>query len=450
MNADFRKFFPAPPDFPAAKRLTGILAVLVSLLVATSAPAQQQSPPGQTELKAEITRLVRQLNAPQSERRDAAERELLELGPAVLGILPEKLERLPAEIKTRLTRVRQTLELRRSRDAVSARKLALDGAFSLGELLQQIEEQSGNRLIDAGATLGGAADSGKIELAIERQDYWPALDRILDKADLSLDHFSSRNGTVVRERYPDEANRFGSACYRGAFRLEAVETVATRNLREPSGNLLKLTLEVAWEPRLAPIAVKQELSDITAVDQRGEPLKMTSADASIDLPIQSKGGATLFELPFALPDPETREIARLRGKLTATVPGSVEKFEFREIESADRMEQRKGGARVTLDAVRHNNQLWQVFLRLAFEEASGALETHRDWVYYNPCYVLDSGGNKIESAGLELTSQSEQQIGIAYLFNLPDGPEGVTLVYTTPASIVRLPLEYELTNIPLP
>jgi hypothetical protein len=39
---------------------------------------------------------------------------------------------------------------------------------------------------------------------------------------------------------------------------------------------------------------------------------------------------------------------------------------------------------------------------------------------------------------------------VAYLFDLPEGIEGLSWVYETPAAIVEMPLEYELTDIELP
>jgi hypothetical protein len=39
---------------------------------------------------------------------------------------------------------------------------------------------------------------------------------------------------------------------------------------------------------------------------------------------------------------------------------------------------------------------------------------------------------------------------MAYLFELPGGPEGCKFVYETPVLILQVPVEYELADIPLP
>jgi len=46
--------------------------------------------------------------------------------------------------------------------------------------------------------------------------------------------------------------------------------------------------------------------------------------------------------------------------------------------------------------------------------------------------------------------QSDREVGLAYFFELPDDIANYTWVYRTPAAIVRVPVEYELTDIPLP
>ena len=51
--------------------------------------------------------------------------------------------------------------------------------------------------------------------------------------------------------------------------------------------------------------------------------------------------------------------------------------------------------------------------------------------------------------------QSKTEVGLAYFFDLPNVESGENLseytwVYRTPAAIVRMPVEYELKDIPLP
>ena len=47
-------------------------------------------------------------------------------------------------------------------------------------------------------------------------------------------------------------------------------------------------------------------------------------------------------------------------------------------------------------------------------------------------------------------SQTDREVGFAYFFDLPADLDGYTWIYQTPAAIVRVPVEYELRDIPLP
>jgi hypothetical protein len=105
---------------------------------------------------------------------------------------------------------------------------------------------------------------------------------------------------------------------------------------------------------------------------------------------------------------------------------------------------------VTIDDVRKNNEIWEVHMRMKLDEDNRALESHRGWVFQNLSYMEDKDGQRIENAGFETTRQTPNEVGVAYLFDLPDGVEGLTWVYETPAAIVELPVEYEIQGIELP
>ena len=89
-------------------------------------------------------------------------------------------------------------------------------------------------------------------------------------------------------------------------------------------------------------------------------------------------------------------------------------------------------------------------MRLALDEDNHALESHRGWVFQNLSYLVGKDGETIDNAGFETTRQTRNEVGVAYLFDLPDGIEGLTWVYETPAAIVEMPVEYELKDIELP
>src|SRR6185436_8034390 len=104
-------------------------------------------------------------------------------------------------------------------------------------------------------------------------------------------------------------------------------------------------------------------------------------------------------IPLDLPARGVNKISSLKGTLTALVPGRLESFEFTDLEMARDAEQTRAGVAVILERVRKNGDLYEVRVRVRYEEASNALESHRGWVYANPAYVLNKKGERLESLG---------------------------------------------------
>ena len=144
----------------------------------------------------------------------------------------------------------------------------------------------------------------------------------------------------------------GRACYSGPFRFEPVSIVARRDLRRPDAGSLVVTLEAAWEPRLQIISLMQRMADVRAVDERGEPLPVADPAAQPEVPISGEATAVKLDLPLQLPPRDVRQIASLKGKLLATIPGRIETFRFSKLADAKNVQQRIAGVTVTLEQVR--------------------------------------------------------------------------------------------------
>jgi hypothetical protein len=105
---------------------------------------------------------------------------------------------------------------------------------------------------------------------------------------------------------------------------------------------------------------------------------------------------------------------------------------------------------VVVDQVRKNNEVWEVRMRVVFDKAAGALESHLGWIFNNEAYLENPAGEQVQYATLETTRQTENEVGVAYLFDVPEGLKGHTFVYKTPVAIVNMPVEYELKDLELP
>ncbi|HRX78073.1 MAG TPA: hypothetical protein P5307_03380 [Pirellulaceae bacterium] len=397
------------------------------------------------DLKAEVNRLVRQLDDNERSQREAAEKALVELGPGALSLLPVITPRTPAEVKERLGRVRKTLETTTAESIAQPSLITLEGQMSLGDALTAMQEQSGNQVT------GYERRSGQVKVAFDRTPYWRALDEVLDQANLNINEFGGEASALVLTSRPEnQVSRAKTGVYSGVFRLEALRLEARRDLRNPAVNGMRLTIGVAWEPRVMPIALRQQLSEITVLDDRGEELSVTGTQGALNASAELGMSAVEFGIPLDLASRESKRIASIKGQFTALVPGRVESFEFSGIADARDVEQERAGVVVTFERLRKNVDLYEARVALRFDDAANALESHRGWVYRNEAYLTDKDGKRLENVGLQATRQGTNEVGIAYLFDLPDGPEGCKFVYKTPALILQLPVEYELKDIELP
>jgi len=442
-----------------AVRHISVSTLLCSLVLISMSARPIQAVETDTALADQVDRLLRQLNDDQSTRRDEAEQQLLKLAPsdpnecdAFLLLLPKPLEGMPAEVRLRLSRIRNQIEKSQANEALAASRITLsDKETDLSEVLQQVAKQTGNQLVDYREQFGQPAEPRNISLEIEDEPFWPAIDKILDAAEMGLYPFSGEESLAVINREEGSAPRSKRASYSGPFRIEAIAVVARRGLRSPEQQGASVELEFAWEPRLKPIALSQPAEALEIIADDGSLIALQNPDASFDVEIQPGSHATELTIPLLLPPRSVTRISSFKGTLSALVPGRTAEFRFAELGKQRNVVQRRGGVKVELSGVRKNQALWEIHMRLQVEGEETGLESHRGWVFQNLTYLLNKNEEIIDHAGFETTMQTENEIGLAYFFELPDDKiEDYTWVYRSPASIVRVPVEYELKEILLP
>jgi hypothetical protein len=424
--------------------MVGCLMLIGPLLV-----GQVLAPPG-GDLKADVLRLVRQLDSPKLDQRDAAEAALLARGPAVLDLLPPPSDRTSAEVRERLGRIRQQLQ-RLAADAVTqASTITLHAqAMPVGDVLAAFQSQSGNTIVDDCPQLTRPSADANQKVDFDNRPFWPALDQFLDQAGLTLGPSTERRtlSVAVASGSPRIA-RFGHAGYSGPFRFEPLSVV--RREPRPGSPSAVVALQAAWEPRLRVISLLQRMADVRAVDERGKPLPVVDREVQQEVPVGGQTISVKLDVPLRLPTPDVHQIASLKGRLLATIPGKIETFRFDKLAGAQKMEQRIAGVTVTLDEVRKTKQAWEVRIRVRYDDACDALASHRQWIFDNEAFLADADGKPIAYDSFETTLQEKNEVGVAYLFKV-DRPIGeMSFVYKTPGTIVASDVEYELRDIRLP
>lgn len=424
-----------------------IRVLIVCLVLATCCIGRGDEP----NLSTDVEQLVKQLNADKITDRQAAEKELVSLGTKILELLPTPNDRMPQEMKLRLSRVRSRLEETAARATTEATRVTLKGEFPLSTLLTKLHELTGNKVIDFRNQFGQTGSDPTITVEFEDVPFWQALDYVIKEAGLKPYAYAGEIRTIALvqldagEDPPDDRVAYG-----GLFRFDPQTVRAVRNLRNPNNHKLTLTVEITWEPRILPIAISHQLDSLSATDEDGNAMPIDTSQKVLESSVQSTVSSIEVDLPFELPDRDARKIASLKGEITALVPGREATFTFDKLMTARNVERQNAGVTVVLQRVRKNADVHQVRVLVRFNEAGGALESHRGWIYSNEAYLLDPDGKRIDLASLETTRQQIDEIGLAYNFATPGDLKDHKFVYKTPAAIISLPVKYELTNIDLP
>ena len=404
----------------------------------------------QTELAGRVRRLVRQLDAPQAAQRAQAEEALLALGPKILDLLPEVDPQQSPQTAVSLTRIREQLQRRLAESVRQASVVSLpEGTPSYWEVFQQVYQQTGNRL----RLRSDVQDLTKrltFSTKTAKKPFWPLLDQLLDQAGLTIYPYDPGEDLMVLPRPEHEHPRSQGACYVGPLRIAAQRLIAQRDYRSRLGDHLVLVLEAAWEPRVSPVVLRLPHQTVQVRDDQGRPLPPARPEAQSIAPIKVGQKAAELEVRLALPDRSASRLESVQGKLTATLPGAIQRFSFDRLSAARNQSQRRAGATVTLLEARKEGRQWQVEVLLRYDRPSEAFQSHYHWFYRNRAYLESEEGQKILSDGVEPFRHTDIEIGLRYAFEGIEAVEKYKFIYEAPGLWLPEEFPFELQKLPLP
>jgi len=423
-----------------------ISGIVFALSVLAAADGRLEPP---SEVASQVRRLVAELDSPELARRQAAEEELLNLGPKALDFLPGEAGPGKAEAAQRLARVRRKLQQAQASLGLQPSRVSLEGKMPLAQLLDQLEKQSGNAFATSRLSNRAELLQREFEFDFRQKPFWPALDAILGEAGVEVYPFGEhgRIELAVSGTPPGVARRH--IAYPGPLRLELVGVQAQRDFRSGAGSL-KLEIEAAWEPRVGPISLKQPLAEFEAVDDRGRRLTADTPEATLEIPVPRGPIASQFSVPLGLPSRDAKALREVRGVLWVLAPGPLATFRFTELGRGSRVVHRMAGGSVTLEGATKLGNTLEVRVLVRFDEPGDALASHRSWIFNNPAMLEAPDGKTIRPESTSPTRQTANEAGIAMLFPIDRTIEGYAFVYQTPTTILNVPLEYRFRDVPLP
>ncbi|MBI1249475.1 hypothetical protein GC197_16745 [bacterium] len=429
--------------------LRTILWVAVVIALANPIFAQPPEPSFSDQVKG----WVRRLDSDALEDRERAERKIIELGHQALDLLPTVKPTTSAETKARLQRIRTILEKARADSAAKASRITLTMKDKpLTEVLAAIQEQTENKLVDYRSNFGQRATGETVSVDWKDVPFWEAVNQLFQEHGLEAYHYAGQPNILAFVASQNQSGK-PNALVRTSeiFRFEPTRVESFMNLMDQSQKGTLLNLQVAWEPRVEPIVIKLPLDQLKVEDEEGKSLVGDDQQqGSLDTEVLQGVSAVDIQLPLGSVQRKSQKIALLKGEMVALMPGRVETFKFDKLETARNVKDTRGSIEVVFEAFRRNGDIWEASIMLRLLGEQGALESHRGWVYNNEAYLEGPNGEKIDIAGFEETYRDVDTVGMSYKFVLEREPADFTFVYKSPASIISLPIAFELTDIPLP
>lgn len=401
--------------------------------------------------RAEVERLVAELNAPALRDRDAAESKLIAMGVEILPLLPATDRQTPPEVRMRLSRIRTTFQREESHEILLPGRVTVYAQDEpIWNVLQSMAKQTGNRIVDARKRFGQPQEVPTVTINLEGAPFWPSLDDLLDRTGLAVYPYAGEDAIGIVARTQNQFPPTETAVYYGPFRFQPTTLVARRDARFREAASLQVDVELAWEPRLSPVRISQRMSRVSAFDEQGRAIPPRNGAAVVEAAVKPNVPAVTLSFPFAAAHRGATRIAKLQGSLEVLMPGPLEAFRFPTTSEAIGRTERISQTQVTLSRIRRTDKVFEIWIRVRYEEAYDALESHRGWFLNNPAYLIAKDGKRIENAGNAATDQSENEFGLTYFFEGIDSLEGCTFVYETPGLLQLSPIDYVIQDLPLP
>lgn len=428
-----------------ALKLGGLtLLSALCLLGCTNLGLAQDEADGQVS-SAEVRKILRQLEADELEKRDAAEKQLVEMGNGILPFLPEIDARTPGELKIRLQRIRASLDSTEIGEFFQATNVELNGTMPVLDAIDEIIAQTDNVINLQG---DDALEGVEVTFDGTESTFWEALDSLMAQANLRINAFGNMEGelSLAPGGYSEEAP---APALNGAFRVDVASVQSTRAFQGNVEGQLDLSLYVSWEPRLEPVFMQIPMARINATSGEKE-LTSVNPQAAPEIALNYGGTSTQIDLQLQRPERDVNTLEKLTGEFVIAVPSGSHKYIFKKFGNGARQSEDYGDVTVTLEGARRNGAVYEMRILVKFGNAQGALDSFRGWILSNEAYLLDSKEVKIENVGLQTYAVTANAVGIAYLFQINGNPDDYQLVYESPGAISKQTVSFELQDIPLP
>lgn len=301
------------------------------------------------DLTLHVQQLVEKLNGETLGERDDAEQSLLRLGVSALKLLPaSNAANLSSEQQIRLARISQSTILAVRSAELAPSRVQWNQAMPLDELLREVERQSGNPIKDVRATYNQPVTNPTIEPLAAAMDFWPALDEIARRANLSIDHCADRRFIGLISSSPVAPK----VVYSGPFRFAIEEVSIQRDFTTEEPENCSISLGISVEPRRLPLLIDLD-GPVSTVDETGR-LSNTGRLMYAGRPFipHPNGGVRPSRLQILAPSRGIRTLAKMSAELSVWIPARTLDFAVEKLSGDQPTKWTRDGVRVKVEPVK--------------------------------------------------------------------------------------------------
>ena len=412
--------------------------------------------------------------------RDAAERDVLAIGPAALPLVIAARRTASPEALFRLDGIQRDLERLAAEKAIEPAAVTLTAQdLPVREVLAALFAQAGSSIKLAPLVGEGVAGSQRISIAINRATFWEALDDVLDRAGLVLVCDDSPPGLLIAAA-ARAAQSPPLAVATGPLRVSvagvepagppprAGAETESRTPSTPRGGGARVMLRVAWEPRLQPLLMRLSARSIVAEGPAGESMPPLQRAAVVEATIPSQ--RQWLDLPVLLSAPAVplASLGMLRGTIVVWLTGMEHNFYFPNVRLDEAADASAGEAwREPLGVARAEVRLLSASLQdqrllvrasITYDTPSEALASHHTWLAARPLEAAAADGLPLKRIDQRVTERNDRGITVTAAFALPPSEVGrsrmvvqpIQIRWKLPTAIHEVPVDFALRNIPLP
>ena len=430
-------------------RLSLAAAVVIScVIVRADTPAGPIAP----ELRKKVNRLLADLDAESRGVRTAARASLLEMGPAILPLLPDDRTLSNADTRETVGQIRMRLERQRALDTLTASHVTMHGRFPLREVLSRITQQTGNRF-DCAAIDPAHLDQ-ELTINDESRSFWSTCDELIQRAGLAYAPVHKPGSLALLPVAKTHLERDLAVRESGPFRV-VILSVEFRPALGESRNRLRINWSLMAEPRLRPLFASIAANRLVAGsgDIIFDPATPT---AKWELSMGEGSQSLRLTADFEIPAGAQPASVEFNGSLGVEMAAGPHAFVFDDLTSAGRERRRAGSVTVGLRGGEfsppgENRAAARIEISLVYDQGGPAFESYRTWMYHNEATFEMKNGKRLAPRPIVSTQQQgDGSVAVEYNFADVEGmPRDYRFVYVAPTLITRVPVDFRFPKIPL-